>query len=78
MAGTFGVVAFLGLMLAIFAAVVLLIVGLIVTRKHPAKYDPARNAKRYTRPALVCVILIALGVLAFIVGLIGAGIALLT
>lgn len=78
MAETFGAVALLGFFLALIAGCILLALGIHVTKKHPGQYDPARNAKRYTRPALVLVILIALGVAAVVIGLIGAGIALLT
>lgn len=78
MSAIFGAVALYGFFLALIAGCVLLALGLHVVKRHPANYDPARNARRYTRPALVLVILIALGVLGVIVGLIGAGIAILT
>lgn len=78
MSAIFGSLALYGFFLALVAGAALLTLGLHVVKRHPASYDPARNARRYTRPALVLVILIALGVLGVIVGLIGAGIAILT
>lgn len=78
MAAIFAIIAGLGFGLGLVAALALLALGLFVTRRHPAEYDPARNAPRFVRPAGVLVALIALGVLAFIVGLIGAAIASLT
>lgn len=67
-----------GFMLAASSALALLLLGLVVVKRHPAAYDPARKAKRFTLPAGALVILTALGCALFAVGLIAAGILALT
>ena len=78
MSAVFGSIALGGFVVAVLAGLALLALGLHVVKRHPANYDPARNAKRYTRPALVLVVVIALAVISIIVGIIGAGVAILT
>lgn len=74
MSTVFGFVALLGFGLALVALIAIIALGLYVVRRHPGEYDPARNAPRFTRPALVFVLLIVLGTLAVAVGLVGAAI----
>lgn len=77
MAGAFALAALVAFAIMVVAGLSLVTLGIYVTRRHPATYDPARNAKRYTRPAgvLLIITLLASGGTAF--GLIAAGIALL-
>lgn len=77
MAEAFVALAFFGFFLAVTAAIVLVIIGRHVVKKFPDRLDPERNAKRYTRPAGVLVLIVVISVIVLIVGLIGAGVTLL-
>lgn len=77
MVAAFFATGFFGFWLAVVCALVLIVLGRHVVKKFPDRLDPERNAKRYTRPAGVLVLLVVLGVIALIVGLIGGGVALL-
>lgn len=64
-----GTIALLGFAVWLVSALVLCFVGFVVVTKHPAKYDPARNAPRFTLPALA---LAALSIVGFVVGIIAS------
>lgn len=65
MPGILGAVSLFAFMAAVLCGILLLVTGIVAIKRHPAIDDPARNAKRYTRPALF----FAVGsVLAMVVG----------
>lgn len=62
--GFFGALSLISFGVAALAVVALFIVATAAVRRYPRRDDPARNAKRYTVPALmsVCLALFALAV----------------
>lgn len=58
-------IALVALALALLAALALVALGLVVIKRHPGDYDPARSAKRYTRPALALFLIALFGTVAF-------------
>lgn len=69
-----GVVTLSALGLIALGLLITLGVGLYVVNRHPANYDPARAARRYTLPAGVGVLLIIVGLFVFVGGLIALAI----
>lgn len=65
--------------IVLFVALLLLVlVGVRVVKKHPAEYDPARNAKRYTYPAGIFAGIAGAALVWFGVSLVGFIVAALT
>lgn len=72
-----GILALSGLAALIVGLVVVFAAGIRAVTKHPGEYDPARNAKRYTMPAFLGLVVAAVGLMAFFGGLAGFVVAAL-
>lgn len=57
--------------------VALFAVGLYVAARHPAEYDPARTARRFTAPALIAACVAVLSLACALVSFVGVLVAAL-
>lgn len=76
-AAAWGLLALIAFAVLVVSAAIVVTIGLIVTRRHPGQYDPARAAKRYTVPVFVFFLLTVGSAVTLLVSLIGAAVALI-